>query len=135
MKNTTIILSLLLILLIGCSTSHVIVGNRRAPTDPEQIKIYFSPPKHYETIAVVSADSNGSFQFSAQGKIDAALERAKRDAASLGANGLLLQTLGENGSVIVANGVSSGSNTSFVGVSAGGLIKTVSVLAIYVTEE
>lgn len=135
MKNTTTVLSLLIFLLVGCSTSHVIVGKTRVPTDPAQIKIYFAPPKHYETIAVVSADSNASFRFSAQGKVDAALERAKRDAARLGANGLLLQTLGESGSVMVGNAMSSGSSTSFVGVSGGGLIKTVSVLAVYVTEE
>ena len=60
---------------------------------------------------------------------------AKKDAAKLGANGLLLQSLGESGGVIVGSGTTAGSSTSFVGASGGGLIKTVSVVAIYVTEE
>jgi hypothetical protein len=43
------------------------------------------------------------------------------DEVKLGANGLLLQYLGESGSVTVGNGISTGSSTSFVGVSSGGL--------------
>jgi hypothetical protein len=119
----------------GCSTSHVVVGKTRPATDPDQIKVFLSPPKRYETIAIVSSDSNGSFRFGAQGKVNAALNRAKKDAAKLGANGLLLQGLGESGGVTVGEAVTSGANTSFVGVSGGGLIKTVSVIAIYVVEE
>ena len=123
------------LLLAGCTTSHVIVGNKRPPTDPAKIKIFAKPPKVYETIAIVSSDSNSSFRFSAQGKVDAAMARAKKDAAKLGANGLLLQGLGETGGVMVGTGTTSGSSTTFVGTSGGGLIKTVSVVAIYVTEE
>jgi hypothetical protein len=135
-----VLLALLIALFcVGCSTSHLVVGTTRLPIDPARVKVYLVPPRHYETIAIVSADSNGSFRFTGQGKVDAALDRAKRDAAKLGANGLLLQTLGESGSVTVGNGYTTGtrtsSNTSFVGVSGGGLIKNISVLAIYVTEE
>ena len=135
MKQLAIILVLAVAVLAGCSTSHVVVGKTRPAIDASQIKVYVNPPKRYETIAVVSSDSNGSFRFGAQGKVDAALNRAKKDAAKLGANGLLLQTLGESGGVMVDNGVTSGANTTFSGAYAGGLVKTVSVLAIYVTEE
>ena len=125
----------LIMLVAGCSTSHVVVGKTRPPTDSKQIKVYATPPKRYDTIAIVSSDSNASFRFGAQGKVNAALNRAKKDAAKLGANGLLLQSLGESGGVIVGSGTTAGSSTSFVGASGGGLIKTVSVVAIYVTEE
>src|SRR5690349_1193662 len=105
----------------GCSTSHVVVGKTRALTDAAQVKVYLTPPKHYEAIAIVSSDSNGSFRFGAQAKTDAALNRAKKDAAKLGANGLLLQNLGESGGVVVGNRVTTSSSTSFVGVAGGGL--------------
>jgi hypothetical protein len=120
---------------------HVSFDRRynKTPIDPARVKLYLAPPKHNETIAIISTDSNGSFRFSGQGKVDAALDRAKQDAAKLGANGLLLQSLGESGSMTVGNayttGSSTSSTTSFVGVSEGGLIKTLSVIAIYVTDE
>lgn len=127
--------ALFLLICCSCSTNHVIVGTVRPLTNPDQIKVYLSPPKHYESIAVVSSDSNGSFRFSGQAKVDAAMARAKKDAAKLGANGLLLHSLGDSGGVTVGNAVVNGSSASFVGVSGGGLIKTVSVIAIYVVEE
>jgi hypothetical protein len=135
MKQFSILFCIGLVAFLGCSTSHVIVGNTRTATDPRKIKVYVNPPKKYETIAVVSSDSNGSFRFGAQGKVDAALKRAKSDAAKLGANGLLLQTLGESGGMMVGSGVTTGANTTVVGAYGGGLVKTVSVLAIFVTEE
>jgi hypothetical protein len=69
-----LLLPVALVCLAACSTSHVIVGKTRAPTDPDQIKVFLAPPKHYETIAVVSSDSNGSFRFGAQAKTNAALD-------------------------------------------------------------
>lgn len=139
----TIILSALLItgafaLLTGCTTSHVLVGHLRPATDPAQVKVYYTPPKHYEPIAVISADSRASFRLGAQGKVDAAMERAKREAASLGANGLLFQNLGEGGPQVGAGlgtKVGSTSNATVVGISSGGLDKTVTVVAVFVTEE
>jgi hypothetical protein len=123
----------------ACTSSHIIIGNTRNPTRPEDVKIYFDAPRSYEKIALIDSDSNGSFKFSAQGKVDAALERMKKDAAKLGANGILLQGVGEKGSVsvgtatgVASNGIYSGTG---VAVSGGGLIKSVSGLAIWVTEQ
>lgn len=119
----------------GCGSAHIITGNTRQPTDPRQIKLFFAPPKRFETIAVISSDSNGSFTFSMQARVDKAMERAKKEAAELGANGLLFQSLGDGGSVMVGNGMSTGSSSTFVGASSSGAVKTVSALAIYVFEE
>lgn len=124
------------------STAHVVVGSTRPATAPSAIRTFLTPPKKYEVIAIVTSDSNGSFQFGAQGKVDAALNRARKDAAKLGANGLLLQEMGESGSVTIgsgsanafANGNVATSYGTGIGVTAGGLVKTVRVLAIYVTE-
>jgi hypothetical protein len=107
--------------------------------DRAHVKVYLVPPQHYETIAVISADSSGSFRFTGQGKVDTALDRAKADAARLGANGLLLRPLGETGPMTVGNGYTTGTSTnsitSFVGVSDRGRIRTLSVIAIYVFDE
>jgi hypothetical protein len=83
-------LPLLALLLAGCAgtASHVLVGDPRAPVDPAEVQIYLQPPSRYDEIAIVTADNRGSWQWSAQGASDAALERLKIEAASLGANGI-----------------------------------------------
>lgn len=97
MKTTEPKIRCLLIIIVGavflsaCTSSHIIVGKTRPPSRPEDIKVYLDPPKKYEQIALVDADSNASFKFSAQGKVNAALERMKQEAAKLGANGILLR--------------------------------------------
>lgn len=129
-------LALLCISISGCSTSHIIVGKLHPRIDPSQVVVYMDPPQRYEKVAIISSDSNFSLRFGAQGKINAALNRAKVDAAKLGANGLLLQSTGSEGGVVVGNGFTTTTGTTssgtFVGTSSGGLIKTVSVIAIYV---
>jgi hypothetical protein len=83
-------LPLLALLLAGCAgtASHVLVGDPRTPVDPAEVQIYLQPPSRYDEIAIVTADNRGSWQWSAQGASDAALERLKTEAASLGANGI-----------------------------------------------
>ena len=128
-----------LFLICGCSTSHIVVGPITAPISPDNVRVFLTPPAHYETVALITSDSNASFQFTGQGKIDAALNRAKRDAAKLGANGLILNRVGESGSVTVGSvsSVQTGnvSTGSFVGSTAGGLVKNVTVIAIRYTDK
>lgn len=134
-----------LVVFCGCSTSHVLVGKQRAPIDPSLVKLYLRPPLKYEEVALLSADSNGSFKFSGQGRMDAAIGRLKREAAKLGANGILLSGAGDRyaGSVGIGSGAATaygtdngatafGAGTSF---SAPVLIKAASGVAIYVPPE
>lgn len=82
----------------GCAnfnSSHVLIGQARPPVAPSQVRIFISPPAHYEQIAVVMADSRGSFRWSSQGTTDLALQRLKQEAAALGADGLLDLRMGE----------------------------------------
>ena len=74
------------------------VGPIRPPVDPSAVRIYLHPPANYEEIAIVNADSRGSFRWNSQAATDLALERLKNEAAQLGANGLLNFSLGEPGS-------------------------------------
>lgn len=71
------------------------IGVPQPPTDPAQVRIFLHPPADYEEIAMVSANSRGSFRWSLQGNTDLALERLKEEAAKLGADGLLNLSFGE----------------------------------------
>jgi len=87
-----------MLLCAGCAnyhSSHVMVGTARPPVDPSAVEIYLRPPADYDEIALVTADSRGAFRWSAQGTTDLAVERLKREAARLGADGLLNLRLGE----------------------------------------
>jgi hypothetical protein len=123
----------------GCATSHVMVGQARPPITPDQVRIYLRPPaSKYEEIALLDTSSKGAFAFSAQGKTDAVMERLKGEAAKLGANGILLEGVGDQagGSVGTgfANATASGhSATAFgIGNSATVYHKKGNGLAIYV---
>ena len=86
----------LILLLISCHpVSHIVVGNKREATSPTDVKVYLDYPESYEKIALVDAGSNFSFKdpvilFARQSKMNKALERLKIEAASLGANGILI---------------------------------------------
>lgn len=138
-------LSLLLMLCAGCAnlnSSHVMLGSIRPAVDPSQVRIYLKPPARYEEIAMVMADSRGSFRWSSQGTTDLALERLKREAAQLGANGLLNLTVGEPfaAPATVGTGFAYGWGTPPSGYGLGTSIgvptpfKTATALAIRVDE-
>ena len=87
----------------GCAnfhSSHVLVGTTHPAIDPSQVKIYLNPPPDSVEVAIITANSRGSFRWSAQGTTDLALERLKKEAASLGANGLTRLTIGEPAGVV-----------------------------------
>ena len=87
---------ILILLLINCHpASHIVIGNKRVATSPTDVKVYLDYPESYEKIALVDAGSNFSFKdpvllFAWQSKMNKALERLKIEAASLGANGILI---------------------------------------------
>jgi hypothetical protein len=106
------------VLLAACATSsHVIVGKVRPPITPDQVKLYTQPPAKYEEVAILEANSRRSFSFGDQGKTDKVIERLKAQAAALGANGVLLQEMGDRYAGSVGTGFGS---TSFSGSSAFG---------------
>lgn len=127
------------LLLVACATtSHVITGKTRTPIDPSQVTVYSTAPPNYEEIAVIDATSRSSLSFGDQKKMDAVIDRLKKEAASLGANGVLLQTTGSDGGGGVGTGVGVGTGIGGGGISIGTGIFTASNnktgrgLAIYV---
>jgi hypothetical protein len=82
--------------LSGCATSHVMVGQARPPISPDQVQIYLHPPAgKYLEIALLDTSSRSSFAITAQGKTNVVMNRLKAEAAKLGANGILLEGVGD----------------------------------------
>lgn len=100
----------------GCAgSSKVMLGQARAPIDPAQVQIYRTPPAGSQEIAQL--ESKSAVGFGTQGQTDAAVARLKREAAALGANGVVLLGVGSSGSPV---GMSVGAG-SYGRHSGGGL--------------
>ena len=123
------------LLAVGCATpTHVLVGTPRPPIDPKQVTVYAKAPEKYEEIGIVEASS--PTLATSQRKTDVMIERLKEQAAKLGANGLLIKELREEGSASVGAGTSSweGNVGVGIGVSTPLYRKHASAMAIYVEE-
>jgi hypothetical protein len=127
-------------LVAGCAgTSHVMLGQVRPPISPDDVQVYSRPPStRYEEIARIDTSSGGSWSFTSQSKTDAVIRRLKVEAAKLGANGVLLEGIGDrsSGSIGTGGGSESYSRSGSVGGGVGvGFNMTKKVgggLAIYV---
>lgn len=133
----SVLIALFVLALVGCaSTHHVMLGQPRPAIDAAQVKVYQVPPKKYEEIARLDAKSGVGF--GTQGQINSAIDRMAREAAKLGANGVILLGVDETGSP-VSFGVGAGSFGRHSGASVGMGIPTAQQraegIAIYVIEE
>ena len=104
---------LMLAALAGCASSQaVVVGRARPPISADRVQIYLQPPESsYEQIANLTASSRGSFAVTTPGKIDKVIERLKKQAARLGANGVLLHGVGPRSAGSIGAGVSTESES------------------------
>lgn len=131
---------LAVILLGGCTLtrgSYVLVGTAHPPTTAAQVRLYTTLPPMYEKIAFVSADSRNDFA-SEQNLSDHAIERLKEEAAKVGANGLLLNGIGNyqvgsQGVVIIPN-YSNGYSTTGIAAMNASIGKEAKGLAIWVPQ-
>jgi hypothetical protein len=83
-----------MLVIVACTTGTAIVtGTVRAPLPPEQVTIYLEPPADFEVIGLVDATSEAGW--SEQESLNYAIEELKKQAARLGANGVLLVSSGE----------------------------------------
>lgn len=105
------------LLLAGCASIHAtMLGPAQAPVALEQVRVYQVPPAHYREIARLDASS--AIGFGTQGQTNAAINRLRREAARLGANGVLL--LGVDTTTPPVNlGIGAGSFGRHVGGSVG----------------
>ncbi|KTF40880.1 hypothetical protein [Xanthomonas translucens] len=106
----------LLLALAGCaSSSKVMVGAARPPIDPALVQIYSTPP--LGAVDIAQLESSSAAGFGTQGQTNAAMTRLKREAAKLGANGVVLMGVASQRS---GGGVSVGGG-SYGGHVGGGL--------------
>jgi hypothetical protein len=102
----------LVLALAGCASSYELIGKTRPPLAPEQVQLYLEPPKRqYEQIAIIKASSKRSFAFTSQSKAEVVVKRLKKQAAKLGANGVLLKQITDEGD----ESVGAGAGTSYEG--------------------
>jgi hypothetical protein len=128
-----IALSTIVLLLGSCASGSVVLtGQARQPVSAAVVKLYTQAPAEYEVIGLVKASSE--MGWTDQGSLNYAMEELKKQAGKLGANGVLIDSMGEKA------GTSSG---SFVPNPGGGGVfiyqsdstQVVSGKAIYVTRE
>ena len=128
-------------MLAACTSSHLLVGQARGSISPDQVQVYLRPPAQFEEIALVESSSRGSFAITAQARMDKVIERLKKEAALLGANGIVIQNVADQSSGSIGSGfataTASGSTTNVVGtgISATILSKGGSAVAIYVAPD
>jgi hypothetical protein len=84
------LLILALVVVAGCATdSDVITGDIHQPVDPATVKVYTTMPEGAETLGVVS---ESKYSIHPQRALDAVLLKVKKDAAELGANGIIISS-------------------------------------------
>ena len=132
LRSTTFLL-LVLALSACASTSKVMLGQTRAPVDPAQVQIYTTPPPG--SIEIAQLESSSAVGFGTQGQTDAAVARLKREAAALGANGVILMGVGSSGSPVgmsVGGGSYGSHGGGGIGVGIPTTQKKAAGVAIYV---
>lgn len=120
-------------LLMGCAgTSKMMLGAARAPIDPSQVRIYRSPPPG--SIDIAEIDAASAIGFGTRGQDSAVMDRLRREAAALGANGLLIIGRGQShsGGVSVGGGNYGRSSAVGLGVGIPTTQKRATAIAIYV---
>ena len=96
-KNTIFILvfSLISFIISSCASGTALVtGVQRPATSPESVILYTEPPANYEVIGIVTASSDSGW--TDQGSIEYALKEIKKQAAKIGANGILLENVSQS---------------------------------------
>ena len=99
MKNFLYIIAITLIVIAsGCATGTALVtGIQRPATDPNSVVLYTEIPNfEYEVIGIVTASSDAGW--TEQDELNYAVEELKRQAAKIGANGIILENVSTSNS-------------------------------------
>ena len=122
----------------GCATHVTMIGPARPPISPAAVRIYETPPRHYQQIAIINSSAGTTWLFPDRGSLDETIAELRSQAAALGANGVLLQAVYDQpvGGLSVGVGGFGGGHHNFYGGggSVGGPLinRRVQAIAIYV---
>ncbi|HEX3396387.1 MAG TPA: hypothetical protein VHS76_06765 [Steroidobacteraceae bacterium] len=125
--------------LAACATSsQVMTGTARAPLLPAEVRVYTQAPQSFEEIARLDGTRKSVSTSGAERAIEKMIETMRRQAAQLGANGLLLEDISDSDPVALGTSVGSQTYThnASINVGVGGSLgvtkKTVKARAIFV---
>lgn len=113
MLTRTLVAASFCLILAACAEGTALrVGDQQhPPISPENVKVYLQPPaKPFEVVGIVHASSE--MGWTTQQSQNYAITEMKKQAASLGANGVLLANIGSGpgssyGSFTMINGIGS----------------------------
>ncbi len=89
MSLRSVIVTFFALALVGCAiTSKVMLGPAREPIEPALVSIYPNLPAN--AVQIAQLESISGSEFGSQSQRDALIVQFKREAAKLGANGLIL---------------------------------------------
>ena len=114
------------------------LGPARPPISAAAVRIYETPPRHYEQIAIINSSAGTTWMFPDRGALDDAITDLRTEAAKLGANGVLLQAVYDQpvgGLSVGVGGFGYGSHHFYGGSGAVGgplINRRVQAMAIYV---
>lgn len=96
----SLLIGLFVISLASCATAEgyaVVTGVVRPETNAEDVKLYTEIPESCEVIGIVTASSG--WGWTRQGSMDYAMAELKKQAAKLGANGIVIENINQVSSV------------------------------------
>ncbi len=135
MQRIPLILTALL-LLAGCGSQQVetSAGQAHSKLDPKAVKLYVDTPHKYEVLADLEIRQN--LQYGPNKSVDVVMDNLIRQAADMGANGVLLAipSPGGNGRYATYGGFYQGEFVQFV-VRMQPTPEAVIAKAIYVLED
>jgi hypothetical protein len=137
--KASILLLAPILALVACTTSsQTLTGAPRAPLSAGDVKVYTQAPQSFEEIAVLRASRESVSAAGGERAIDRMIEAMKWQAAELGANGLLLEELGDSNAIALGTGIGTQTYThnGSVNLGVGGFLglvkKSASGRAIFV---
>jgi hypothetical protein len=123
----------------GCATSsQIVTGTARAPIPPGDVRVYTEAPAQFEEIAVLKASRKSVSAAGGERAIEKMIETMRAQAATLGANGLLLEDFSDAHALSVGGDLGSdtvthnGSINLGLGAAVGIQKKTAEARAIVV---
>src|SRR5690349_17742776 len=84
---------LLALSLSGCATHVTMLGPARPRISPASVRIYETPPRHYQQIAIINSSAGTTWLFPDRGSLEETIAELRTQAGALGANGVLLQAI------------------------------------------